>query len=808
MNRLGLRPHALRAAYIASASLLSIVTATPAFAAQPAADQPAQPAADQPAQPGTPDIVVTAQFREQRLQDTPLAITAIPAELLEQRSQRNLVEITSQAPNVTLRQQGASFGPSIGASIRGVGQFDFSPAFEPGVGIYIDDVYYSALTGANFDLLDLERVEILRGPQGTLEGRNSVGGSIRMITRRPDADGGGFVEATYGSRNLVAFRGGATFTVADGLYARISGSARQQTGFVDHIDYGCSHPGSGVASQRGTSDCLIDHFGGVGYAAIRGALRYHPHPGIDIQLAGDFTRDSRTNAAEVLVAAQPPGNTLNIGPAFGPRFICGRYCNYAQFNQPAITWAGPVAPGIPLVATTGTNNTRFEGWGLALNADFNLADSVRVQSITAYREWNNRFDTDDDLSPSNVGFGQNALDYWFWSQELRVNIDVASNFQLTLGGYYNDQRTEYFTYQDIRYAVIPLQFVYAPGHDPVNADSWALFTTAIWHPMENFTLTGGLRYSDEHKDYTFNRQNPDGSPNPFLGALAGVVASADADRVDYRLSADYRFSPEALAYATFSTGFKGGGVGPRPFNPAQARGFGPETLNNYELGLKLDLFNRMVRFNTAAFYNEYNGIQLVLLSCPQFGGPGPCALPQNAGDAHIKGLEFETFIHPTTGLTIDGSLSWIGFKYQCVNITVVRALAPGETDVCSSDPSIIGGLSSRPPATPEWKWSFGIQYEIPTGIGSITPRFDVTHQSGTSGGLVAGGFDLPGFTVANARVTWRDNSNNWQAALEVTNLFEEYYYLTTFDLRGAGAGFVKAQPGRPREFALTITRRF
>src|SRR3954453_11681714 len=270
MNRLGLRPYALRAAYIASASLLSIATATPAFAAQPAGDQPAQPAqpaADQANQPGGPDIVVTAQFREQRLQDTPLAITAIPAALLEQRSQHSLVEVANQSPNVILRQQGASFGPSIGASIRGIGQFDFSPAYEPGVGIYIDDVYYSSLTGANFDLLDLERVEILRGPQGTLQGRNSVGGAIRLITRRPDADGGGFVEASYGSRNLISVRGGATFTIADGLYARISGSARQQTGYVDHIDYGCSHPGSGVVSQRGAGDCLIDHFGGVGYTA-------------------------------------------------------------------------------------------------------------------------------------------------------------------------------------------------------------------------------------------------------------------------------------------------------------------------------------------------------------------------------------------------------------------------------------------------------------------------------------------------------------------------------------------------------------
>jgi iron complex outermembrane receptor protein len=143
-----------------------------------------------------------------------------------------------------------------------------------------------------------------------------------------------------------------------------------------------------------------------------------------------------------------------------------------------------------------------------------------------------------------------------------------------------------------------------------------------------------------------------------------------------------------------------------------------------------------------------------------------------------------------------------------VNITVVRPLVAGETDTCSSAPAIINALSPRPPATPEWKWSWGIQYEIPTSVGSITPRFDMSHQSGTSGGVVAGGFPLPGFTVANARLTWRDNSNNWQAALEVTNLFDHYYYLTTFDLRGAGAGFVKAQPGHPREWALTITRRF
>ena len=331
---------------------------------------------------------------------------------------------------MTLRQQGASFGPSIGASIRGIGQFDFSPAFEPGVGIYVDDVYYSRA-----DRRESSTCSISSGSRSCAarrarsQGRTRSAARSALITRRPDADGGGFVEASYGSRNLISVRGGATFTIADGLYARISGSARQQSGFVDQIDYGCSHPGSGVRPQRGATDCLIDHFGGVGYTAVRGSLRYHPNPNIDIMLSGDYTHDSRTNAAEVLVAAQPPGNTLNIGPAFGPQFICGRYCNYAQFNQPAIVWAGPFAAGIPAGRDHGrpTSPRSTAGASRSMRTSAWPTTGCQIQSITAYRNWNNRFNTDDDLSPSNIGFGQNALDYWFWSQEVRLNADLASN---------------------------------------------------------------------------------------------------------------------------------------------------------------------------------------------------------------------------------------------------------------------------------------------------------------------------------------------------------------------------------------------
>src|SRR3954466_14745558 len=194
----------LTAGLLASASAL--VFATPALAQTAPASTQTAPVATPDDESTTQDIVVTAQFRREKLQDTPIAITAVNAAQMESKNQTNLAQVADSAPNVSLKPQGASFGPSISASIRGVGQNDFNPAYEPGVGIYIDDVYYPQLTGAVFDLLDLDRAEILRGPQGTLAGRNSEGGAIKIYSKMPHGDNDGFVEATYGSRNRIGLR--------------------------------------------------------------------------------------------------------------------------------------------------------------------------------------------------------------------------------------------------------------------------------------------------------------------------------------------------------------------------------------------------------------------------------------------------------------------------------------------------------------------------------------------------------------------------------------------------------------------------
>src|SRR5689334_5275603 len=181
------------------------------------------------------EVTVTAQFRAQSVQDTPLSITAVSGEILESRSQTNLSEVANQAPNVTLKPQGAAFGPALGASIRGVGQFDFNPALEPGVGLYVDDVYYATLTGSILDLLDLSRVEILRGPQGTLAGRNSIGGAVKLYSKKPTGSDTGSMSATYGSRHRVDLRASADFSLGENLFASVAGVSKQQDGPVKRM---------------------------------------------------------------------------------------------------------------------------------------------------------------------------------------------------------------------------------------------------------------------------------------------------------------------------------------------------------------------------------------------------------------------------------------------------------------------------------------------------------------------------------------------------------------------------------------------
>jgi iron complex outermembrane receptor protein len=513
---------------------------------------------------------------------------------------------------------------------------------------------------------------------------------------------------------------------------------------------------------------------------------------------------------------------LTVGS--NPGFFCGKYCTYASYTNPAGGVVLGTNPPQTARQITTDNSQTFRGGGVSGNAVFKLSDDLNLTSITAYRTYTSSFGTDDDYTPTLTGGagGNNTLDHHFFSEELRLNGKIGSFADFTVGGYFSKQRTTYYTLQDIRY-IIPGTALQFYGDDPVDAESKAVFGTVIAHPLEGLTLTGGLRYTKESKDYQFVRRNLDGSINSFLDpigaaygagyngpdtlniagggtsaivtALNGTTARYKGQRLDYRASIDYRFSPALMAYATISTGFKGGGVSARPFDAQQALegNFEPETLTAYEIGLKSDLLDRALRINLSAFVNSYKNVQLPISDCSAYGG-GPCGVVTNAGDSRFHGVEVEVTAQPVTRLSFDGSMSYLDAKWN------------------ELDPRVGTSVSMTNPATtaPKWKLSAGLQYEATLGdAGSLTPRIDASYTDKRFNDQTINltPYYLPSYTLVNGRVTWRNVRKDLDISAEVTNMFNEYYYTARFEAVYAYTQTAYSELGRPREWQVTIKKK-
>ena len=805
------------------------------------------------------EIVVTAQFREQRLQDTPIAITAMNAEILEARGQTNIAQVAAQAPNVSLRPQPQNGGSGLIAFIRGVGQVDFNYALDPGVGVYIDDVYIPTLSSSLLELIDLDRIEILRGPQGTLAGKNSIGGAIKLFSAKPRGDNSGSLRVEYGSYDLVQIRGMADFRINDELAMRISGMSRSRDGYVGMLDYGVTHPNSNVPANnaRGRGNADYETMGGESIVAGRAALRYQSGP-LEINLSGDYTREDSEAIPTVLIAAGNPtppgvrseffkpfssnpsvsvgsqgelipwlvgkdGNAVLLNCAFvpagpyscdtggdllgwDPRFVS--YSNFMDAMEP-----NPQAPYKPYFALP---IKEFEGWGVHGSLTYDISDNVQLVYIGSWREYTSKFGQDQDATPIPVAQLDNELNHRAWSSEVRLNFDALDGvLEGTVGGFYLDQEGDYTARVDLNYVGHTIDFIHGPDTTP--STTKALFGTVTVRPVENLGITGGLRYTKDRKVYTYYRSNPDGtlpnpalcfanpggnpssldsSPNCILSGLFGIPGEFKGDRWDWRVVADYRFSDSFLAYGSISTGFKGGGVNPRPFVADQALPFRPETLTTYEVGFKSDFLDRRVRLNGAAFLNKYDDIILGKLICPESSLPSPCLRPENIGSADVKGFELETQIFPVDGLSIDGSIAVLDFEYT----------SPATGGFLNGTGIPADGIT---PYTPELTYSFGIQYDHDVGTGIVSARFDgsfqddvYTNAENTPWALVEDRF------LGNARLSYTTADMGWRVSLEVQNIFDKYYFLSKSDLTSNSLGVVTGVPGLPRTWSLAVEKRF
>jgi iron complex outermembrane receptor protein len=798
------------------------------------------------------EVVVTAQFRQQNLQDTPLAITAINAAMLENRGQTNISQVAAQAPNVSLRPQPQGGGSGLIAFIRGVGQTDFNYAVDPGVGVYVDDVYIPTLSSSLLELIDLDRVEILRGPQGTLAGKNAIGGAIKLFSQAPKGDDSGSVRLSYGSYNEITARAMADIKLSDTLALRVSGMARSNDGYVAMLDYGQTHPTSNVPQNntRGRGNSDYQTMGGQNIVAGRAALRFTPTDDLTFNFSADYTRERSEAIPTVLIAA---GATVGQSKNFNPN-TTGKSTSLDLFGVPqvpllkgkngnAIPFDCHFVPAGPYSCDGGANllgwdkrfvsysnfldgmapttqapykpyfavpTTEFYGQGLHADVHYKFNENTELVYIGSYRAYNSKFGQDQDASPLPLAQLDNELKHHAFTSEVRLNMKSANGFvEGTVGAFYLDQQGTYTARVDLNYVSPTIDFLHGPDTTP--STTKAVFGTATIHPTDAWSVTGGLRYTKDQKDYTYFRSNPDSTvspaascgfpfsaaPNCLLSGIYNITGSFKGNRLDYRLVTDYRFSPDLMVYGSVSTGYKGGGVNPRPFFVTQRLPFNPETLTTYEAGFKADLLDRTVRLNGAVFFNKYKDIQLGKQTCPESAPfpASPCARPSNIGAADVKGAELEATVFATDNLSFDGSISYLNFEYTSktdANGNLVNTSIPG---------------TAITPYTPKLAYAVGAQYEQPISSGKITYRLDGSYQGKVyTTGENSFWSKVDGRFLANARAIW-GSDKNWKVGLEVQNLFDKYYFQSVSDVTTAFGG-VTGVPGKPRTFAVSVERKF
>jgi iron complex outermembrane recepter protein len=794
--------------------------------------------------PELEEIVVTAQFRTENLQTVPLAITAISAARMEEQNMTNLIDVAKAAPNVLLYPGGFGVGKAAQAFIRGVGQGDFDFALEPGVGVYIDDVYHSTLFGTVIDLLDLDRVEVLRGPQGTLFGKNSIGGALRVISNKPDGTGHGDLEITAGNFNRIDLRAMADFSLIEHvLYLRLSGVSKERDGYVEQLDFGCVHPDLGGivnpnapllpllrASQSSGGSCRIAMLGDERVRAGRAALRWLPSDELEVNFVADLMNDKSGPPAQVLVAvntnASDPNNLLyspfggfntNVAvPLYGipydNRFLTGSiYQSYSNFNNLVHIGPGPPPTYVPAVVTGNTSNPPADGieaYGFSATIDWSLSQLISLRSITAYRGYSGVSSDDTDSSPINVVSESNMLDHQQFSEEIRLQGTSFGSLLEWTGGLfyfrgYNLQRGS------VNLAILAwiqpnLDFM---QNDPSHIKDRAAYAQGTFHVTDKLRVTAGLRHTNEDKDYTFDHTS-------FVAGVPDLVPSTmtavSYSRNNWRAALDYRWTDDLMSYVSASTGFRAGGFNPRPFNSAQVTPFGPETLTSYEVGAKSEWFGRRLRVNVAAFLSNYDDLQTTIGTYDATGAP--YFKPVNLGRAQITGGELEIEAQPTASLTISGTygLQLGVFKELGVAVGCAFVPAPIPTPLPGANCTVNGpALDSPLTDLPERTASLSAQYLVHLGGGStLSPYLAASYQSAAS--FDAAGSDrgeIGARTLVDGRVTWESANRNWSVALSGTNLTNKQYFINKRDLYEL-YGFTVGQPGRPREWAVTLRRTF
>ena len=724
-----------RASLLASA--LFSLTAAPAYAQSSATPAAAD---DEDA------IVVTARRREENLIDVPIAITAITGDQLANRGAADITALAETVPNVTLESSRAT-NSTLSAFIRGVGQQDPVSGFEQGVGIYLDDVYLNRPQAAVLDIYDVQRIEVLRGPQGTLYGRNTIGGAIKYVTRRLDDVAHLSARATYGSYNQADGVITGSVAVGESKVIRIGGSLARLTrdGFGKNLTTGLENYDKDIWAGRGTIE-------------LHGT-------GIFARLTGDYTHDTSN-------------------PRGGHRFI------------PGLISGAPVLANV--YDTRGGLNFPVQevtAWGTSLFLEAEPAEGLTFRSISSYRKDDSATPIDFDALPA---VDVDVPGYYFnrqFSQEVQMLIDKG-RFNGLIGVYYLNASAQ--TQFDVRlFTTINGLTGYTDAD--VDTETMAAFADFTFDVSDQLSLSAGGRYTWDERSAKILRQNYLGGGSPTFGG-AGIPFGAPGTnfrgketftKFTPRASISFKPNPDTTIYASFSQGFKGGGFDPRGAGSnapdlnndgmksdaeiAQFLSFRPEQVNSYELGYKAAMFDRRLTVALAAFRMDYTDVQIPgSVACTIGGLPSFCGVVSNAGKARMQGFEAEGKLR-LGALTLNGSVGYIDAKY----LSYITNIAGVPTQVAPF---------RRVQNTPAWTGAVSASYAVDVGEGRVDLGAGMSFKSKTFQFEIANPFlDQPAYQLVDASIVYHAPGKRWSLGVFGKNLTDER-------IKTSGYTFMRADP--------------
>jgi iron complex outermembrane receptor protein len=767
----------------ASGCALTFVLAAPAVAQQ--AD------AAQPSEDGIGVIVVTAQKRAENVQDVPIAITALGSQFLETRGIDSIDDLGTIAPNVKFERAPASKTISQ-IAIRGSVTINPAITWEPAVGLYLDGVYIAKAQGSIFDIADLERVEILRGPQGTLYGRNALAGAVNLVTKKPSGEAGGMAELTYGSFDEVRLRGVIDLPQMGAFSAKVSGQYRTRDGLIALT----APDGSG----RNRTDSIES-------GSFMVQLRAEITDSITADYTYDYSKSNQTPPFSQLLAVNRNGDPRDIFDPGSPSYAFGGafFPLDRVANPDRVTTAAIDAPVYE----------RSRSYGHALTLTVGLGDA-ELKSITAYRDlaWADGLDLDG--SPFPVAFTQRISDYHAFSQELQLTgTAFEDRLAYVLGAFYFDEQAETVNPQTYFGGGVDLDSNYGS-----NTEAWAIYAQLDYDLTERLKLTLGGRYTEETKDISrFFRVNFDpanGITSPLVIADLPYGAIPDAKFSDFSpaVTLSYAASDTINLYARFAQGFKSGGfngesnvfAAPTADCPSGAlelcQPYLPEQVDSYEFGIKSRFLDDRLIINLAAFRNDSKDMQLSVFTATT----GAASVIQNAAAARIQGLEIETVLRPVDNLTINASLALLDPEYKRfidggVDVSDNRAFphAPRTTASIGADWKVAEG---------DWG-KFNIYADLNYSSKYFTFPYALTAP--TRSDQVAGTSQSQGRTIVNLRATLAEfavGGMETEISVFVRNLTKEDAPSNFIDFGPGFGGILLGYFPDPRTFGVTAGVRF